>query len=75
VIALESSDANASFYGTQELLEESISTPEEVYGKIRAVTASDMKRLANSIFQQNRLNLVVLGPFKKKEAFQKLLRL
>ncbi len=75
VIALESSDANAHFYGMQELLENRISTPQEVYGKIQAVTASEMKRLANSIFQQNRLNLVILGPFKKKEVFQKLLRL
>ena len=75
VIALESSDANASFYGMQELLENRIFTPEEVYGKIQAVTAGDMQRLAQEIFQNNRLNLVVLGPFKKKEAFQKLLRL
>lgn len=75
VIALESSDAQASFYGTQELLENRVLTPEEVYGKIQAVTAQDMKRLAQEIFRNNSLNLVVLGPFKKKEAFQKLLRL
>lgn len=75
VIALESSDANASFYGAQELLENRIFTPEEVYGKIQAVTAGDIQRLAQEIFQNNRLNLVVLGPFKKKEAFQKPLRL
>ena len=75
VIALESSDANASFYGMQELLENRISTPEEVYGKIQAVTAEGMKRLAQEIFQNNRLNLVALGPFKNKEPFEKLLRL
>jgi len=75
VIALESSDANASFYGTQELLENSVSTPEEVYGKIQAVTAGDIQRVAQDIFQNNHLNLVVLGPFKQKETFQKLLRL
>src|SRR3989344_3594080 len=75
VIALESSDANAWFYGTQELLEDSVSTPEEVYGNIQAVSAEDIRRLAQEIFQNNSLNLVVLGPFKKKEAFQKLLRL
>ncbi|MBI2123635.1 MAG: insulinase family protein [Candidatus Wildermuthbacteria bacterium] len=75
VIALESSDAQASFYGTQELLENKVLTPEEVYGKIQAVKAEDIRRLAREIFQNSRLNLVVLGPFKKKEAFQKLLRL
>lgn len=74
-IALESSDANASFYGMQELLENRISTPEEVYGKIQAVTASDMKRLANSIFQHNRLNLVVLGSFRDTAYFEKILTL
>ena len=75
VIALESSDANASFYGAQELLENKILTPEEVYGKIQAVTAEDIKRVAQEIFQNNRLNLVVLGPFKKKEPFEKVLSL
>lgn len=75
VIALEFSDAQASFYGTQELLENSVLTPEEVYGKIQAVTAEDIQRLAREIFQNNRLNLVVLGPFEKKEPFEKLLRL
>jgi predicted Zn-dependent peptidase len=85
VIALESSDVNASFYGMQELLENRISTPEEVYGKIRAVTAGDVRRLAQEIFQNNRLNLVILGPFsakggsasggKNKAPFEKLLRL
>jgi predicted Zn-dependent peptidase len=74
-IALESSDANAFFYGIQEVLEHKASTPEEVYGKIQAVTAEDMRRLAQGIFQNDRLNLVVLGPFKKKEPFGKLLRL
>lgn len=73
VIALESSDAQASFYGTQELLENMVLTPEEVYGKIQAVTAEDIQKLAQEIFQNNRLNLVVLGPFKKKEPFEQLL--
>ena len=74
-IALESSDANAFFYGIQEVLEHKTSTPEEVYGKIQAVTAEDMRMLAQEIFQNNRLNLVILGPFKKKESFEKLLGL
>ena len=74
-LALESSDAKASFYGLQEILENRILIPEEIYNKIDRVTANDIKRAAKDIFRPEKLNLAVVGPFKEKEEFRKLLKL
>jgi predicted Zn-dependent peptidase len=74
-LLLESSDARASFCGTQELLENKILTPEEIYQKVDKVSQSDIQRLAHDIFQPQKLNLAVIGPFKDKNKFQKLLKI
>ncbi|MDI6591770.1 MAG: pitrilysin family protein [Patescibacteria group bacterium] len=74
-LILETSDALSSFYGLQELLEKKILTPEEIYKRIDQVTQSDILKVAKEIFQPKKLNLVLIGPFKNKEKFQKLLKL
>jgi len=74
-LSLESSDAQASFYGLQELLEKRILTPEQMFKEVDKITPNDMLKLAQAIFQPNRLNLALIGPFKKKEPFEKLLKL
>jgi len=73
VLSLESSDVQASFYGEQELLKGEILTPEEKFSKIDEVSVNDIKKLANDIFQPSKLNLAVIGPFKKK--FKNILKI
>ncbi|MBI2577680.1 MAG: insulinase family protein [Candidatus Wildermuthbacteria bacterium] len=73
ILQVESSDARAQFYAMQELLEKKISTPEELYAKIRSVEAEDIRQIARAIFKPENLNLVVLGPFKDKKPFERLL--
>ena len=75
VLRLESSSSQASFYTDQELLEDKVLTPEELFKKIDAVTADDILKVAQDIFQPQKLNLALIGPFKNKERFQKLLKL
>lgn len=72
-LALESSDAKASFYGMQDLLEHKILTPEEIYGKIKKVSAEDIRKVARDIFRPAKLNLAVLGPFENAREFKKIL--
>lgn len=72
---LETSDARASFCASQELLENKIMTPEEIFKKIDKVSQNDILKVAKEIFKPERLNLALIGPFKEKEKFQKLLRL
>ena len=74
-LSLESSDAQASFYGTQELLKKKILTPQEIYAKINKVTDRDILKVAQALFQPRNLNLAILGPFKDKSKFRKLLKL
>ncbi|MBM3250713.1 MAG: insulinase family protein [Candidatus Nealsonbacteria bacterium] len=71
---LESSDALASFYGVQELLEGKLLTPEEIYAKIDKVSSNDILRVTKDIFQPQKLNLALIGPFNNKERFQRLLK-
>ena len=74
-LELESSDAQAAFYAGQELLENKILTPEEIYKKIDKVTQNDILKIAQDVFRPEKLNLALIGPFKNKNKFQKLLKL
>lgn len=74
-LLLEPSEAQASFYATREMLEKEILTPEEVFEKIDKVTADDILNLAKEIFRPNKLNLVLIGPFKDKKRFEKILKI
>ncbi|PIR02425.1 MAG: hypothetical protein COY73_01725 [Candidatus Nealsonbacteria bacterium CG_4_10_14_0_8_um_filter_37_14] len=74
-LLLESSDALASFYGGQELLEKRILTPQEIFAKINKVTSGDILRVAQDVFKPKKLNLALIGPFKDKSKFEKLLKL
>ncbi|OHA62987.1 MAG: hypothetical protein A2748_02805 [Candidatus Wildermuthbacteria bacterium RIFCSPHIGHO2_01_FULL_45_20] len=73
ILQMESSSAQAEFFGMQELLERKILTPEELYGKIRKVTAEEIRELARVLFCPDRMNLALVGPYKDKEKILKLL--
>ncbi len=72
-LLLESSDVQASFYANQELLEKKMLTPEQMFKKIDKVTPTDILKVARDIFQLQKLNLAIIGPFKNKKRFRKLL--
>lgn len=67
VLGMESSDARASFYCTQELLKNKILSIEEIIKEIEKVKASDIMRVAKDIFKEDKLNLAIIGPYKQKE--------
>lgn len=66
ILGLEDSYRTASFYTSQELLRREIERPEEVLARIEAVTAEDVQRVAKDIFVNQKLNLAIVGPFKKE---------
>ncbi len=72
---LESSDAEASFYAGQEILEKRILTLKEFFAKIDKVSAEDILNTAKDIFKSEKLNLALIGPFKDKTKFQQLLKI
>ncbi len=75
ILSLETSDELASFYGGQEILAGAIVTPAQLIKKVRAVTAGELQTLANLLFKKKQLNLAIIGPYKDREAFNKVFKL
>ncbi len=65
----------AQFYGFGELLENKIETFEEEIAHIDAVTPADIARVAKRLIRRDKMSLAVVGPFKDKLQFEKLLKL
>ena len=72
-MSLEATDDIANFYGGQELMKNEIKMLEEKIKEIEKVTASDIKKMAKTIFKTNNFNLAMIGPFKDDSRFLKLL--
>lgn len=75
LLEMESSDEQASFIGFQELLTKKVLTLESKFAKIEAVTVNDIQRVAKDLFRLEKLNLALIGPFKNKSKFEKLLKI
>ncbi len=73
-LLLESTDDIANFYGGQELLKKELRSAEQKAIEIRKVTARQIQTLAGDIFKDKKLNLALIGPFKDKAKFQKILK-
>ncbi|MGB8815817.1 MAG: pitrilysin family protein [Minisyncoccia bacterium] len=73
-LSLESSDSIAEFYGFQEAFKKKIGNPEDRIKEIKAVTAEEIRKLANEIFVDKKLNLSIVGKFKDKTMFEKILK-
>jgi len=73
-LSLESTDDIANFYGGQEILKRDIKSAKERADEIRAVTAPQIQALAREIFKNKKLNLALIGPFKEKSKFLKILK-
>jgi predicted Zn-dependent peptidase len=74
-MALETSDNQADFYAIQEALKHEIKTPEEIEKEIRKVTAEDIMKVAKEMFQDDRMNMAVVGNVGDEAALKKLLKL
>jgi predicted Zn-dependent peptidase len=72
-LGLEDSQAVAGEFGESWLLEGKVRTVEEIKQGVEAVRLADIQRVAKQIFEKKGLNLTVVGPFKAKDKFNKLL--
>lgn len=71
-LSLESTTAINTFFGMEELFLGQIRTPEDVFAGIDAVTIKDIVRVARETFDKNKLSLAIIGPYKDKGRFEKL---
>lgn len=75
VLSLEYAESLANMVGIQELLFDKVIEPKAMMKKIDAVTATDIQRVAQDIFQSSKLNLAVIGPYKSSAKFKQILKI
>jgi predicted Zn-dependent peptidase len=69
-LSLEDSFTLAAWYARQQLLGPEVLEPEETVNRLEAVRSDDIHRLAQSLFQEERLNLAIVGPFSQNHNFR-----
>jgi len=76
-IDLNLDDANSisDYFGETELHFREKLSPIELKERLDRVSREDIKEIAREIFQDNRLNLAILGPYRDKEKFKNILKL
>ncbi len=75
ILEMEDSSSVADWYGRQELMLNKTKTPEEKIKQLMAVKKTFIDAVAKKIFQTSKLNLALIGPFKKEQEFLKLLKI
>lgn len=73
LMSLEDSRSVAGWVGSQEATYGEIKTPEQVMEEIDSVTAEQVQELAEELFRDDRLNMVLLGPYADERPFAELL--
>jgi predicted Zn-dependent peptidase len=61
--------------GRQFILTNEILTPEEKIKRIFAVTKDDVSRVANNLIKTEKLNLVMVSPYKDNNEFINMLNI
>lgn len=80
MLGLESPDDIANWYtmqltiNHQQSQKKKIQTPEEYLSAIKKVTSADVLSVAKKIFNPRYYNLAIIGPYKDKQHFIKLLK-
>lgn len=75
LLDLESSDHIADFYGHQEVLRRPLKKPEQIIAEIKKITAADLRRVANELFVDEKLNFSGVGPLPEDSILRARVRL
>lgn len=70
---LENSRNVNNFFGEEELYLKKVMTPEEVFKSIDRVSSQDVVNVAKKLLVPEKLNLAIIGPYKDRVQFEKLL--
>ncbi|HEY4528387.1 MAG TPA: pitrilysin family protein [Candidatus Paceibacterota bacterium] len=70
---LETTHAQAQFYGIEEALTGKIKSPTEIEKEVRAVTAKEVTNLARDLFRDSNLNLAAIGNISNPKLVKKAL--
>ncbi len=74
LLRTEDTRSMAGWVGAQELLRGEINTVDDIVDIIDAVQADDLQRIAGDIFNADKVNLAVVGPYRSEARFQRLVQ-
>lgn len=66
-IQLEASDNIASWYAKQLIMKEKLLSPQNYLKQMENLKPQDIQRVARDIFVNKKLNLALIGPYKKEQ--------
>lgn len=67
VLRCENSNFQAEWHGKQALLMKKIETPEQKLKRLEAAKVHDLQKIANQVFDRQKLKIAVIGPFKDEK--------
>jgi len=73
ILSLEDSQNVAQRGATQLILEGKVRTPAQALAEIGKVSAEDVQSIARNLFRREKINLTIVGPYKKGEEFLSLI--
>lgn len=73
-IQLESSDDVANWYAKHEVIRGEQITPDNFFKRMESVKPGDIKKVAQEIFENSRLNLAIIGPYREDKIFKKIVK-
>lgn len=72
-LSLEDTRGVNSFFGYEQLMLGKVRTPNEVFEKVNEVTVEDVYEAARRIFNPERANLAIIGPFEDVSKFKSII--
>ncbi len=75
LLRMEDSRSVSGWLGGQEILTGEILTVDEVIGIVEAITAAELKQLAEELVLPERMRLAVVGPLSPDEPLEELLKI
>lgn len=74
LLRMEDTRNVSGWIGAQELLHREIRSVDEVIDDVEAVTADDVRRVANELFQIDRMAVSIVGPHRSDRPFRSVLK-
>jgi len=74
VLNLEDSEEYAHLLAKYELLRGGAKEPEELFKRLDAVSAADIRRVVKDLFKEDKMKLAVIGPYDDEGRFRDLLK-
>lgn len=73
ILALEDNQVRLDWFLERTAFQKKVETPQEVFKRIDAVTSGDVQKVSRELFQNKKMTLAVIGPYKTETQFKEIL--